>query len=249
MHLLEILHKGIVRETRNGLEAKTMVADDRRIRIITGHYGSGKTEFAVNYVKKLRESVDGRVAIADLDIVNVYFRSREKKEELEEKGIQVIASNLDTAVADVPAVSGAMTMPVINKEYQYVVDLGGNDVGTLVLGRIKPLLDHAEADFFMVVNAYRQNTSTPEGIIEQMENLEYAAGLKVTGFINNTNLVRETTAECLLHGDEVLKEVTKRTGVPVKYVSYVKDVMTEEIPEGLSGELFPMEFNMRKTWM
>ena len=222
-----------------------MVADDRRIRIITGHYGSGKTEFAVNYVKKLRESVDGRVAIADLDIVNVYFRSREKKEELEEKGIQVIASNLDTAVADVPAVSGAMTMPVINKEYQYVVDLGGNDVGTLVLGRIKPLLDHAEADFFMVVNAYRPNTSTPEGIIEQMENLEYAAGLKVTGFINNTNLVRETTAECLLHGDEVLKEVTKRTGVPVKYVSYVKDVMTEE----LSGELFPMEFNMRKTWM
>jgi len=246
---LEILHKGIVRETRNGLEAKTMVADDRRIRIITGHYGSGKTEFAVNYVKKLRESVDGRVAIADLDIVNVYFRSREKKEELEEKGIQVIASNLDTAVADVPAVSGAMTMPVINKEYQYVVDLGGNDVGTLVLGRIKPLLDHAEADFFMVVNAYRPNTSTPEGIIEQMENLEYAAGLKVTGFINNTNLVRETTAECLLHGDEVLKEGTKRTGVPVKYVSYVKDVMTEEIPEGLSGELFPMEFNMRKTWM
>ena len=226
-----------------------MVADDRRIRIITGHYGSGKTEFAVNYVKKLRESVDGRVAIADLDIVNVYFRSREKKEELEEKGIQVIASNLDTAVADVPAVSGAMTMPVINKEYQYVVDLGGNDVGTLVLGRIKPLLDHAEADFFMVVNAYRPNTSTPEGIIEQMENLEYAAGLKVTGFINNTNLVRETTAECLLHGDEVLKEVTKRTGVPVKYVSYVKDVMTEEIPEGLSGELFPREFNMRKTWM
>ena len=226
-----------------------MVADDRRIRIITGHYGSGKTEFAVNYVKKLRESVDGRVAIADLDIVNVYFRSREKKEELEEKGIQVIASNLDTTVADVPAVSGAMTMPVINKEYQYVVDLGGNDVGTLVLGRIKPLLDHAEADFFMVVNAYRPNTSTPEGIIEQMENLEYAAGLKVTGFINNTNLVRETTAECLLHGDEVLKEVTKRTGVPVKYVSYVKDVMTEEIPEGLSGELFPMEFNMRKTWM
>ena len=226
-----------------------MVAEDRRIRIITGHYGSGKTEFAVNYVKKLRESVDGRVAIADLDIVNVYFRSREKKEELEEKGIQVIASNLDTAVADVPAVSGAMTMPVINKEYQYVVDLGGNDVVTLVLGRIKPLLDHAEADFFMVVNAYRPNTSTPEGIIEQMENLEYAAGLKVTGFINNTNLVRETTAECLLHGDEVLKEVTKRTGVPVKYVSYVKDVMTEEIPEGLSGELFPMEFNMRKTWM
>ncbi len=226
-----------------------MVADDKRIRIITGHYGSGKTEFAVNYVRRLRESAAGKVAIADLDIVNVYFRSREKKAELEQLGIQVIASNLDTAAADLPAVSGAMTMPVTNKEYQYVVDLGGNDVGTLVLGRIKPILDHAETDFFMVVNAYRPNTSTPEGVIEQMQYLEYGAGLKVTGFINNTNLVRETTAECLLHGDEVLKEVTKRTGVPVKYVSYVKEVMTEEIPKGLSGELFPMEFNMRKTWM
>ena len=226
-----------------------MVADDKRIRIITGHYGSGKTEFAVNYVQRLRACTEGKVAIADLDIVNVYFRSREKKAELEKKGIQVIASNLNTAVADVPAVSGAMTMPVVNQEYQYVVDLGGNDVGTLVLGRIKPVLNHAETDFFMVVNAYRPDTSTPEGVIEQMENLEYAAGLKVTGFINNTNLVRETTAECLLHGDEVLKEVTKRTGVPVKYVSYVKEVMTEEIPEGISGERFPMEFNMRKTWM
>lgn len=226
-----------------------MVTDDKRIRIITGHYGSGKTEFAVNYVKALRRSVEGKVAIADLDIVNVYFRSREKKDELEQLGIQVIASNIEGANADVPAVSGAMTMPVVNKDYQYVIDLGGNDVGTLVLGRIKPIIDHAETDFFMVVNVYRPNTSTPEGIIEQMENLEYAAGLKVTGFINNTNLVRETTADCLAYGDEVLKEVTKRTGVPVKYVTYVKELLTEGVPEGLAGEFFPMEFNMRKTWM
>jgi hypothetical protein len=101
----------------------------------------------------------------------------------------------------------------------------------------------------MVVNAYRPGTSTPEGIIEQMEYLEFGTGMKVTGFVNNTNLVRETTWDCLLHGDEVLKEVTKRTGVPVKYVSFVKELLAEEVPEGLSGELFPMEFNMRKTWM
>lgn len=226
-----------------------MVTDDKRIRIITGHYGSGKTEFAVNYVTALREKVEGKVAIADLDIVNVYFRSREKKKELEDKGIIVIASNIEGAGADVPAVSGAMTTPVTNKEFQYVVDLGGNDVGTLVLGRMKPLLDPAETDFLMVVNTYRPNTSTPEGVIEQMENLEYAAGLKVTGFVNNTNLVRETTAECLVYGDEVLKEVTKRTGVPVKYVSYVEELLTEEVPKELAGERFPMKFNMRKTWM
>ncbi len=193
--------------------------------------------------------MEGKVAIADLDIVNVYFRSREKKKELEEKGITVIASNLEGAGVDVPAVSGAMTTPVTDKSFQYVVDLGGNDVGTLVLGRIKPLLDPAETDFLMVVNTYRPNTSTPEGVIEQMENLEVAAGLKVTGFINNTNLVRETTASCLSEGDAILREVTKRTGIPVKYVSYVEELLTEDIPEGLAGELFPMKFNMRKTWM
>lgn len=223
--------------------------NDKRIRIITGHYGSGKTEFAVNYVTHLRDCTEGKVAIADLDIVNVYFRSREKKAEMEEKGIRVIASNIEGAGADIPAVSGAMTMPVTNKEYQYVVDLGGNDVGTLVLGRLKPLLDPAETDFFMVVNAYRPDTSTPEGVIAQMEKLEYGAGLKVTGFINNTNLVRETTADCLVHGDEVLREVTKRTGVPVKYVAYVEELLTEAVPDGLAGELFPMKFYMRKAWM
>ena len=130
------------------VEVDKMVSNDKRIRIITGHYGSGKTEFAVNYVTALREQTEGKVAIADLDIVNVYFRSREKKAELEEKGIMVIASNIEGAGADVPAVSGAMTMPVTNKEFQYVVDLGGNDVGTLVLGRMKPLLHPEETDFF-----------------------------------------------------------------------------------------------------
>ena len=225
-----------------------MVSNDKRIRIITGHYGSGKTEFAVNYVTALREQTEGKVAIADLDIVNVYFRSREKKAELEEKGIMVIASNIEGAGADVPAVSGAMTMPVTNKEFQYVVDLGGNDVGTLVLGRMKPSAPGRNRLFYGS-HTYRPNTSTPEGVIEQMENLEYASGLKVTGFINNTNLVRETTAQCLVEGDAILREVTKRTGVPVKYVTYVEELLTEGVPEGLAGELFPMKFNMRKTWM
>ncbi len=225
-----------------------MLTDDKRIRIITGHYGSGKTEFAVNYTMKL--SQEGRkIAIADLDIVNVYFRSREKKKELEAAGIMVIASSIEGAGLDVPAVSAAMTMPARERSFDYIVDLGGNDVGTMVLGRLKPILDPAEVDFFMVVNAYRPDTSTPEGVIEQMEKLEYSSGLKVTGFINNTNLIRETNAQCLLNGDALLREVTKQTGVPVRYVSYVEELMTEEVPHGLAGELFPMKLYMRQTWM
>ncbi|MFV0314181.1 MAG: ATP-binding protein [Anaerotignum sp.] len=225
-----------------------MITEDRRVRIITGHYGSGKTEFAINYTMQL--SQEGRkVAIADLDIVNVYFRSREKKQELENAGIKVISSSIEGDGLDVPAVSAAMTMPARERSFDYIVDLGGNDVGTKVLGRLKPILDLAEVDFFMVVNIYRPSTSTPAGIIEQMESLEASSGLKVTGFINNTNLIRETSAQGLLDGDAVLREVTKCTGVPVKYVSYVEELMKESVPLGLAGELFPMKFYMRKTWM
>lgn len=225
-----------------------MITDDKRVRIITGHYGSGKTEFAVNYTMALSE-VSDKVAIADLDIVNVYFRSREKKAQLERAGITVISSSIEGDGLDVPAVSAAMTTPAKDHTFDYVVDLGGNDVGTMVLGRLKPILDHSEVDFFMVINTNRPATATPEAIIQQMENLECASGFKVTGFINNTNLIRETTAQCLLDGDVVLKEVTKRTGVPVKYVSYVEELLTEAVPGGLSGELFPMKLYMRKTWM
>jgi len=225
-----------------------MVQSDKRIRIIAGHYGSGKTEFAVNYAVALSK-VSPKVAISDLDIVNVYFRSREKRKELVDMGIKVIASNIEGDSADLPAVSAEMLTPAKDTSYDYVVDLGGNDVGTLVLGRLKPLLKPEEVDFFMVVNVNRPATSTVEGILQEKQQLEYSSGLQVTGFINNTNLIRETTLDTILQGDRVLKEVSNLTGIPVKYVSYVAELLDQELPEGISGEAFPLKFYMRKAWM
>ncbi|HIT86703.1 MAG TPA: ATP-binding protein [Candidatus Coprocola pullicola] len=224
-----------------------MVQNDRRITIITGHYGSGKTEFAVNYSVKLSQ-ISPKVTLGDLDIVNVYFRSRERKAQLQEMGIHVISSSIEGDSVDIPAVA-AITSPVRDKSTRYIVDLGGNDTGTMVLGRIKPLLDLSETDFFMVVNTNRPNTSSPEGIIKEMKSIEGASGLKVTGFVNNTNLIRETTAENIAMGDKILKEASRLSGVPIKYTTYVEEVLHEPLPEGLSGELFPMKFYMRKDWM
>lgn len=225
-----------------------MVSQDKRVRIITGHYGSGKTEFAVNYTVALSK-VKKKVAISDLDIVNVYFRSRERRNELTALGIEVISSSIDGDSADLPAVSAQLVGPAKNKEYDYVIDLGGNDVGTMVLGRLKPILDPAEVDFFMVVNVNRPATSTVEGIVAQKEQLEYSSGFRVTGFINNTNLVRETTAENIAYGDSLLKKASALTNVPIRYVSYVEEVLKEPLPEGLGGEPFPLQFFMRKEWM
>lgn len=224
-----------------------MVQNDRRITIITGHYGSGKTEFAVNYSVKLSQ-ISPKVTLGDLDIVNVYFRSRERKAQLQEMGIHVISSSIEGDSVDIPAVA-AITSPVRDKSTRYIVDLGGNDTGTMVLGRIKPLLDLSETDFFMVVNTNRPNTSSPEGIIKEMKSIEGASGLKVTGFVNNTNLIRETTAENIAMGDKILKEASRLSGVPIKYTTYVEEVLHEPLPECLSGELFPMKFYMRKDWM
>ena len=224
-----------------------MVQNDRRITIITGHYGSGKTEFAVNYSVKLSQ-ISPKVTLGDLDIVNVYFRSRERKAQLQEMGIHVISSSIEGDSVDIPAVA-AITSPVRDKSTRYIVDLGGNDTGTMVLGRIKPLLDLSETNFFMVVNTKRPNTSSPEGIIKEMKSIEGASGLKVTGFVNNTNLIRETTAENIAMGDKILKEASRLSGVPIKYTTYVEEVLHEPLPEGLSGELFPMKFYMRKDWM
>lgn len=224
-----------------------MVQHDKRITIMTGHYGSGKTEFAVNYAIKLSQ-FSPKVTLGDLDIVNVYFRSRERKAQLMEMGIDVISSSIEGDSVDIPAVA-AITSPVRDKSTRYIVDLGGNDTGTMVLGRIRPLLDLSETDFFMVVNTNRPSTSSPEGILKEMKSIEAASGLKVTSFVNNTNLIRETTAENIAMGDKILRQAEGLSKVPIKYISYVEEVLHEPLPKGLSGEPFPMRFYMRKDWM
>ncbi len=220
----------------------------KRIKIITGHYGSGKTEFAVNYAIELKKA-GGNVAISDMDIVNVYFRSREKQQELESKGIKFIASSIEGKGLDVPAISAATIGPIIDKDYTYVMDLGGNNVGTSVLGRVRERIDIEELEFLMVINVYRPETSTVELILSQIESIESAAKLKITGLVNNSNLVRQTDISCLIKGDEIIKEVSRLTGKEIKYHSYIKALIKENIPEYLSGEGFPMEFKMRESWM
>ncbi|MFR9070274.1 ATP-binding protein [Paraclostridium tenue] len=225
-----------------------MIVNDKRIRIIIGHYGSGKSEFSMNYVTHLRELVDTKVAISDLDVVNVYFRTREKRDFLQSKGILPIDSSVQATTLDLPAVSAQVTSPITDKEYDYVIDVGGDDVGARVLGRFSHLIEKDDYDMFCIVNANREKTQTAQDVINHIRSIEKTSNLKVTGLVNNTHLVRETTIEDVLKGYELVKEVSNLTGIPIRYVTCLESLIPQ-LPNNLKGEIFPIKLYMRECWM
>jgi hypothetical protein len=225
-----------------------MITNDKRIRIIIGHYGSGKSEFSMNYVTKLRGLVDTNVAISDLDIVNVYFRTREKRDFLQSKNIMPIDSSIQATTLDLPAVSAQVTAPITDKSYDYVIDVGGDDVGARVLGRFSHLIEQGDYEMFCVINANREQTQNANDVIKHIRSIENASKLKVTGLINNTHLVRETTIEDVLKGQDLAKEVSKLTNIPIRYVTCLESLIPQ-LPAPLDGEIFPINLYMRECWM
>lgn len=225
-----------------------MIIQDKRVRIITGHYGSGKTEFAVNYTMKLKQLSQKRVALADMDVVNLYFRSRERRKELEDLGIKVISSSIEGGALDLPAVSAEVMGPMDDERYDYVIDLGGDAVGARAFGCFEGLIDREDYDMFMVINANREQTADVDGILKHKRSIEGTTQLRVTGFINNTHLVRETTVEDILRGDALVRKLSEATKVPVKYAAVVEHLVPE-LPQNLSGEILPLHLMMRPDWM
>lgn len=220
---------------------------DRRIRVITGHYGSGKSEFAVNYAVSLAKQ-GKQVCLVDLDVVNPYFRSREKEEELRELGIEVIASSIGGAAIDVPAVSGSILKPLHQKELDAVIDLGGDPVGARVLSRFYKDLQDEEIDVFFVVNAYRPETADLEGALSYLRQIEATARQTVTGLINNTHLLKSTKVEDVLLGQELTQALSRETQIPIRFVSCLETVAAE-LPDDIEGEVFPLQLYLREQWM
>lgn len=220
----------------------------KRIRIITGHYGSGKSEFSINYALKLRKEVEGRLAISDLDVVNVYFRSRGRKEFLEENGIHLISSSVDAPTLDIPALSAEIHTPLLNKDYNNIIDLGGDKVGATVIARYKNMIDDDDYDMFFVVNANREKTQTAEEVMRYIDEIEKASKLRVTGLINNTHMLKATTIEDIKKGQEVCRKVSKFKNIPIKFISCL-EALVKEIPEDFEGDIIPINLYLRDDWM
>ena len=215
----------------------------KRVTLLAGHYGSGKTNIAVNLAEELRKTTEN-VAIADLDIVNPYYRTLDSKDRLAHAGIRMIVSRFANSNVDIPAMPQDMYAVVDDRSLHCIVDVGGDDRGALALGRLAPgLRTEDNFDMFLVVNRFRPLTKTPEEVLEVMQEIETACGLKFTGIINNSNLGAETTEHTVLSSVEYGKACASLTGLPLVFTS-----VEASLAAGLTGkvpDLFPMTLQKR----
>ena len=189
--------------------------DAKRLTLFAGHYGSGKTNIAVNYALRLARE-GKKVCIADLDIVNPYFRTKDSEKELGEAGIRLISPQYANSNVDLPALPAESYSLVQDKGTYGIMDIGGDDRGAYALGRFAEMI-HAEGDYRMafVLNCYRPLTSTVEDAVEIMREIEAAAGLSFTCIVNNSNLGAETTAETVLASLDFAERLGDQTGLPI----------------------------------
>ena len=187
----------------------------KRLTLFAGHYGSGKTNIAVNYALLLaKEGKD--VCIADLDIVNPYFRTKDSAKELEAAGIHLISPQFANTNVDLPALPAEAYRLVTDKSVYGIMDIGGDDRGAYALGRYVPaMVEENNYRMVYVANCYRPLTRTPEDALEVMREIEAACGLKFTDIINNSNLAAETTAETVLKSIPFVEELSRISGLPV----------------------------------
>ena len=219
----------------------------KHIHLITGHYGSGKTEFALNYALYLKE-IHPKVAVVDIDIVNLYFRSREYADMLAKHNIKVYGSSVEGNQVDIPALAADIIAPLSDPHTQVVVDVGGNPVGARVLGYYKNLITEKTTNLFFALNRNRPETESLETAEKFMQDIARLARVPVTGIINTTHLLKDTTVKDVLYGQELCEALSQKYDIPISYIACRSNV-AQELPSGLQGEIFPMEIFMRLDWM
>ena len=219
----------------------------KRITLFAGHYGSGKTNAAVNYAFALK--AEGReVTIADLDTVNPYFRTKDSEKELAEAGIHLVSSEYANSNVDLPALPAEMYSVVFDRSRYAVLDIGGDDRGAFALGRYTPsILEENDYDMFFVINCYRPLSKDPADTVEIMREIEAASGIPFNGIVNNSNLGPDTTPETIKDSLEYAKKVASLAGLEIKLTT-VPDFPCFDGVEGFgegNGELMKMKLQKK----
>ena len=208
--------------------------NNSRLTIVIGAYGSGKSEISVNLALSMRESEpEQKILLADMDIVNPYYRSADAADLLAEHNIRLISPSYAGTNVDAPVVGGEMYVIFDDGSYKGVFDIGGEDMGAVVLGTLSKRLGNIDYQLLMAVNCNRPFTSTPEQIAEMSVELAQAAGLKIDGYINNTNLLEMTEASNVREGEDMILEASKITGIPLVATSMMEEVYDKAKGEGI----------------
>ena len=218
----------------------------KRITLFAGHYGSGKTNISVNYALRLKEEYD-KVVIADLDIVNPYFRSKDSEKQLEARGIHLISSEYANTNVDVPAMPSEAYSIIDDKTIRAVIDVGGDDRGALAMGRYAPaILSENDYEMLLVINKFRPLTRDCASTLAVMTEIETACGMKFTGIINNSNLGDETTAEDVISSASYADGISDVTGLPVRMTT-VKEELYDTLKEKVVN-CTPIKLYVKQSW-
>ena len=219
--------------------------EHKRLTLFAGHYGSGKTNIAVNYALHL--AAEGKkVCIADLDIVNPYFRTKDSEAVLAAAGIDLISPQYANTNVDLPALPAASYRLVQDFSAYGIMDIGGDDRGAYALGRYVPgILQENNYRMIFVANASRPLTRTPEDALEVMREIEAACGLRFTDLVNNTNLGDLTTAETVLASQDYMEKLSELSGLPIFATTAKADVAAQlPLPDVLPLQLQEKYFDL-----
>jgi|AntRauTorckE6833_2_1112554.scaffolds.fasta_scaffold01945_2 hypothetical protein len=221
---------------------------DKRITVFTGNFGSGKTEISLNYALHLKEKHNiNKIAVVDLDVINPYFRSREKSDLMEEMGIEVIYPK-KLKYADLPIITPDINRLLQNDNYYGVIDVGGDKDGATVLGSIADSVKKTDYELNLVVNTKRPFTNKVEGIVEMKEMIEDASKLSVDNLVCNINVGESTTVEDIKEGYTTVKKASQELNLPIKFISIKEDLLEDLKKSKYNEELFTIQRFLKNPW-
>jgi hypothetical protein len=217
------------------------------IVIIVGNYGSGKTEVSINLaVNRKRAGLDVRVA--DLDLVNPYFRTREARKQLSELGIDVVVPPEKYLQADLPILSPVIAGMIRRPSQLTLIDAGGNDVGSVVLATLAGPLRDKSVHMLQIVNPYRPFTDTIKGCLKMRDEIEKASKITISSIVGNANLIDETTAEDIYKGYDFVKALSDQILLPLEFITVAKELLPEIDIERFSCPVLTLERQLVPPW-
>lgn len=219
---------------------------DRRITIFTGHFGSGKTEVAVNYALQTAQR-GKKTAIVDLDIVNPFFRTADVRNLLEEKGIKVITPVYANTNVDVPSLPGEINAMFEDRSYSVILDVGGDDLGARAVSRYKEQIVQEDYIHYFVINTRRPMTRTPDEIERMIWEIQTTARINVDMLVNNANLLGLSTPELLGEASDIIQRVSEKLSIPVGFISGMQEVLSEYTEDEGIERLY-LKKNIKLPW-